>query len=253
MATELDDDYDGDPIQTGGGNTSHASVASKFDRDAAMAYAATYWDKTCSDGFVAVSYEKSPFREVQPALAFANPGQAGAESSVGTDGVIIPPHDLDDCTHFASCCIGNPWDAAKLRPMLQTDSNLPRSKAPVVKAGGLDIHPDWLGAGATWLYGKVGAPQLVEHLISRGFAAPVAPKKMMTGAEAADWFLNVNNADRYLMRGDIIALAVNFSYTHVLVYAGNQTIYCHTWCRSLAYWRINTSASASYTLLHIKD
>ena len=257
MPPDLDDDYEGEPLQSGGGKPGHASVASNYDRTAAMAYAATYWDKTCSDGFVGVSKQKTSFREVPPTTPFMNAGVGGSESTVGTDGVIIPASDLEDCTHFTSCCIGNPWDAAKLRPMLQSNPNLPKSQAPVIKAGGLDIPPDWLGTGAVWLYGKVGAPQLIEHLISKGLAKPVTPKRMMTGDEAADWFLNVNNGggstDRYLKPGDVIGLAVNRIYTHVMLYAGNQTISCHTWCRNQAYWRISTSATASYTLLHIKD
>src|SRR6266540_2351710 len=83
----------------------------------------------------------------------------------------MPGLDLDDCTHFISCCIGTPPPKG-------------------MRAGGLRI-PDVQGLGTPNLvpYGIISAPVLVKFLTDAGLATrvrPSSPGSLPSTFEAGD-------------------------------------------------------------------
>lgn len=217
----------------------------RYDRAAAVAYAAYYWNRHCSDGYVAVKKKGTPpYREVEPGKPFLNAGDDRDEAAEHAVEGRIPWSDLDDCAHFVSCCIGRPYDAAKVRPLLVANPGLRPADAPRSQAGGLNVR-SVEGLGTPWVYGIVGAPTLVAFLSRPGIGVVTA--RLQPALDPA-----LETAVRQLQPGDVIAMAnERKSYTHVMFYSGDGKIACHTKCRRDARWQINNLAY--YTCIHILD
>ena len=153
----------------------------RYDRAAAVTYAKTFVKRHCSDGYVAVRMKATaPYREVQPGhpFNFLDENRQKTENERTTDlrGQPVPFSILNDCTHYTSCCIGRPYDALRLSPMLARKPDLSRANAPRLPGGGLNV-PTLEGHGAPWLYGIVGAPVLADYL-SRPRVGIVTAKRL---------------------------------------------------------------------------
>jgi Putative amidase domain len=173
-----------------------------YNRTAALAYARAYWTKSCSDGYVAV--KQSPyFKQVDAATVFLRTNAADPSSEVARpgSGPDIPLSDLEDCTHFISCCLGSP---------------------PGGTGGGIPITRDF-----NTIYGRLGANNLYNDLINQNRVEIVAEKK--TFAQAASFLSS-------LQAGDLIFYfdTSHNRYGHSAIYlAGSEKrIACHTYCRS---------------------
>lgn len=219
---------------------------SVYDRDAAVAYAARYWNVACSDGFVALG-EWPLYLEVDP-------GKSYVSELVKP----LPSRKLpreDDCTHFASCCIGQPYDLARAVAKIPGNDISERRKKlpwgmpnkPRVKAGGLDIWGD--GLGNPWIYGKVSAPHLVEYLlVSRKWAEHVG-----------ELFSQDTTTIEKLLPGDLVAVAWADEkdpkvkrYTHVFFHVGSGRVAAHTASRECApFPPYGSDARLFYTFLRI--
>ena len=225
-------------------STARAPTKRRYDRGAAMAYAKAFWDRHCSDGYVAVKKRGTPpYREVEPGEQFLDAGVDGKEAAIHATEGQIPWADLDDCAHFVSCCVGRPYDTTQIRPMLQTNPGLKPADAPRVPAGGLNVRSTE-GVGSQWVYGIVGAPRLVSFLGQPAIGTVTARR-----LPALDPRLEA--AVDLLQRGDVIAMANERDYTHVVLYNGDRGVLCHTRCRDSEHWRMNTLAY--YTCIHIHD
>jgi hypothetical protein len=173
-----------------------------YNRSAALAYARLYWTAVCSDNYVAIKqrpyYKKVDASTVflrttanEPSTEVARPGGGSAD---------IPLVDLEDCTHFVSCCLGTP---------------------PGGSGGGIPITQDF-----TTIYGCLSADRLYNDLVTQDRVDVVAEKKTYTQAKP------------YLERlqaGDLIFYfdSDRNRYGHSALYlAGvNKRIACHTYCR----------------------
>ena len=170
-------------------------------RSKAVEYARKYWTMACSDGYIAVS--KTPFFVSVPTgtmfeQKIAN-GEWTDEWAKKPDGSVIPWKDLDDCTHFVSCCLGKP---------------------PHEDAGGLAIHQDF-----NTIYGRLSAARLFDNLKSDGLIQIIAERQTLAEAEA---LLG------QLQAGDLIFYCKSQQdYHHSAIYlAGTkQRVACHTYCR----------------------
>jgi hypothetical protein len=171
-----------------------------YDRDAALSYARTYWNRPASDGYVAGKFGGKAFRQVPDGTVFVHVDDDtdAPEHALLPDGTLIPWSALDDCTHFMSCCTGSP---------------------PGGGAGGLYIPSDFPVAGP---YGILGANRFVQNLVQKGHVEvlPVADK--------------ANPGLERIAPGDLIGYhqeSVGL-YAHLVMYAGDGNIVCHSYCRS---------------------
>jgi hypothetical protein len=114
-----------------------------YDRFAVVEYARKYWQRVCSDSFIACKNRpKTGFYEKVPLGTVFERRIDGGERAKLPDGSEIDGFYLDDCTHFISCCIGNPP---------------PRGE----RAGGLHIPQEpILGTPGYVPYGIIGVPTL---------------------------------------------------------------------------------------------
>jgi hypothetical protein len=170
-----------------------------YDRSSALAYARQYWLSLASDGYIAGEFDGKAYREVPAGTVFVHDDDPQApEHALLPDGTTIPWSALDDCTHFMSCCVGSPPGG--------------------VAAGGLSIPSDF----PTGPYGILGADRFVQALEKKGYVEviPVADKSA-PGLER-------------IAPGDLIGyhLRSKKSYGHLVMYAGDGNIVCHTYCRS---------------------
>jgi hypothetical protein len=166
----------------------------RYDRDAALSYARQYWLSPTSDGYVAGEIGNKPFVQVPDGTVFVHDGGPDApEHALLPDGTVIPWKQLDDCTHFVSCVVGEP-------------------------GGGLSLPRDFPSGP----YGILGADRLVHAFLNRGYVEviPVADKSD-PGLER-------------ITPGDVIGYYRKSarSYAHLVIYAGDENIICHTYCRS---------------------
>jgi hypothetical protein len=242
-------------LQIGAGQQSAARAPTRrrCDRNAAMLHAKSYWNRHCCDGHVAVKRRGTPpYREVVPGEEFEfyiHPGDAPnrtadqvREKTKATDGSLIEWEELGDCTHFVSCCIGRPYDAVRIRPLLEREPTLSPARAPRMYAGGLNIRSTE-GLGAPWVYGIVGAPRLVAFL-----RQPHVGRVTADRLEKSDSRLEA--AVNALQPGDVIALHGARNYFHVLLYDGEGGVYGHTACRTGIEW---FTWDSRYTCIHIHD
>jgi hypothetical protein len=170
-----------------------------YDRTCALDYARTYWNRVASDGHIAGEFEKKAYVQVPADTVFVHDGGTDApEHAALPDGTTLPWSALDDCTHFMSCCVGSP----------PGDTT----------AGGLPVPSDF-PAGP---YGILGAGRFVQMLVHHGWVEVI----------------HVDDKDNpgldRIAAGDIIAyyrLSKN-DYAHLVLYAGDGNIVCHTYCRA---------------------
>jgi hypothetical protein len=182
-------------------------VFPSFNREAALQYGRSFWNRVCSDEYVAGSFAENIADELQPLAAyqrvprdtrfvheFSNPAK---EHAILPDGAKIPWARLDDCSHFVSCCIGAPPGSA---------------------AGGLTLPADF-PAGP---YGILSATRLVSHLRSSAVASVISVRD------------KTNPHLERIRPGDLIAYYNKDAgrFAHMAMYAGNGKIVCHTYCRS---------------------
>jgi hypothetical protein len=170
-----------------------------YDRDCALAYARRYWNIVASDGYIGGTFDEQPYRAVPADTAFVHDSDPTApEHAALSDGSVIPWSALDDCTHFISCCVGCPPGG--------------------VTAGGLPIPADF-PAGP---YGILGADRFVQALVKKGFIEVITVEdKTRPGLDR-------------IAPGDLIGYLRGSKgrYAHLAMYAGDENIICHTYCRS---------------------
>jgi hypothetical protein len=179
-----------------------------YNRSAALAYARKYWTTACTDGCVAI--KGTPyFRQVGATTVFVrktvnNPSTEVARPVNGSEIPLICPSGslecLEDCTHFVSCCIGNP---------------------PGEPGGGIPVVRDF-----STIYGRLSADRLYNDLVNQERVDIVAEKKTYSQAESAL---------ASLQGGDLIFYfdtAYN-RYRHSALYlaGAGKRIACHTFCR----------------------
>ncbi len=199
-----------------------------YNRHAAFTYARRFWNIPCSDGFIAgknipTSFSSNPnFVKVPAGTNFIHDFTPDSEHAELTDGRRIEWDNLDDCTHFISCCIGKP---------------------PLVKAGGLPVKSEF----PTGPYGLVGVERMLSFLCNHKFVDVI-------GYKSSD-----RSLIRQLQWGDLIAyfrpgLKVP-RHTHLAMYLGKGKIACHTYCRSdrpACTWDNDWNLGTTWTFLHLK-
>ena len=152
-----------------------------------------------SDGYIAGSFGPRPYVLVPPETVFVHDGDPAApEHALLPDGTVLPWSALDDCTHFLSCAIGKPpGDCA---------------------AGGLALPSDFPSGP----YGILGADRFVQALMKHGYV------EVLPVADKTDPGL-----DR-IAPGDLLGYyrKSKRSYAHIAMYAGGESILCHSYSRS---------------------
>ena len=123
------------------------------------------------------------------------------EHALLPDGTTISWRDLDDCTHFISCCIGT---------------------RPGQPGGGLDITLRQLGSPPTAPFGIVRVSSMVDFLIRNRLAEFAAEKSedetMIDKLQPGDLVAYFNKARKV--------------YSHMTLLLPGNKIACHTYCRS---------------------
>ena len=165
------------------GSTPLVSTPTNINRVAAVAYARKYWAKTCGDGVLALDFV--PTKNVTPEAPFRPDLEldGALEAKYTEDNSGIREDNMEDCTHFTSCCLGQPIDKAaviaqKLTATWENRATLPRETsrrdAPRPAAG--HQQP---------LCGYVGAKEFVNYLLT---AKPPLkrPWGTLVGAEKQD-------------------------------------------------------------------
>lgn len=162
-----------------------------YDRDAALDYSRRFWNVVCEDLCVAVGHAPW-YRTVPAGTVFINDG--GSEHALLPDGSKISWDELDDCTHYISCCVG--------------------------KGGGLNVPRSFPN-----MYGQVSATRMVEWLLKSGNAVIKKKRARIDGS---------TDVDASIEAGDLIGYydAKRGRYGHLVLYVGNGKIACHTYCRS---------------------
>lgn len=135
-----------------------------YNRTMALAYARKYWNHVCTDNYIAGKFAVniadelfplgSAYRSVPAGTKFVHQSRNDGchwEYAQLPDGSRIEWEHLDDCTHFLSCCLGNP---------------------PGQVGGGLNIS----SAFPQGPYGQVGASSLVAFLKDQGWATVLKVK-----------------------------------------------------------------------------
>jgi len=195
-----------------------------YNRTQALAYARRYWDRTCTDGYIAGSFRSSHRRTPQDtgyALKVGADIRFGYDSTVGEtltysyphrrrDGTVeyrtavLPPGPVADCAHFISCCIGSP---------------------PGGTGGGLPLPQPTAPA-----YGILGAETLLRHLLASGAGTRHGRERM--DREAARRHIGG------LAPGDLIFYARTRTHGHSAIYLGTSgsspvgNVACHSYSRS---------------------
>lgn len=183
---------------SGGGGGAVKGLA--YNRAGALAYARKYWNVACDDHFIALSTVAAAVK-VPAGTTFVHESDPPQEHALKPDGSVIPWSDLDDCTHFISCCIG---------------------QRPGETTGGLPITIKQLGQPPSDPYGIVRVSTMVNYLINKRYVKFLAEK--------TDDASFVNQ----LKPGDLIAYfnQDRERYSHMALYLGDGKIACHTYCRS---------------------
>jgi len=178
-----------------------------YDRAGALAYARKFWLGPCDDQFIALGAGAGRDAiKVPDGTTFVHEfdpdgTNARREHALLPDGTRIEWRDLDDCTHFISCCIG---------------------ERPGEQCGGLPITYRQLGEPPTAPYGIVRVSTMLQYLVRKGFAKLVAEKS------------TDETTIEQLAFGDLVAyfnIALG-AYTHLTILLGEGNIACHTYGRS---------------------
>jgi len=181
------------------------TLALTYDRAGAVAYARKFWNVPCDDLFIALSASGKEFAKVPDGTKFVHDPGVG-EHALKPDGSRIEWADLDDCTHFISCCIG---------------------ERPGQKTGGLPIPYKQLGEPPSDPYGIVRVSTMVDFLIGK------LNKKIKYASLLAEKSEDESLITK-LQPGDLIAYfhKAEKQYTHMAIYLGDGKIACHTYSRS---------------------
>ncbi|MEV0386032.1 amidase domain-containing protein [Nonomuraea sp. NPDC050643] len=181
-----------------------------YDRAGALAYARKYWRRPCDDQFIATrtsaNFIKVPVGTVFE-HEFASDGTSKErEHAALPDGSVIPFEQLDDCTHFISCCIG---------------------ERPGERCGGIKLTYRQLGSPPHAPYGIVRASTMVDLLTGR---MKGHPKHAEIVAEKTEDESQVAR----LEPGDLIAYfhKQHGTYTHLAMLLEGGLIACHSYARS---------------------
>lgn len=181
--------------------TKVAAEFTNYNRSAAIAYARAYWTAVCTDEYVAI--KQSPFfKKLDSAAVFLRTTRTDFRTEVArpSSGPDIPIDDLEDCTHFISCCLGSP---------------------PGGVGGGIPITQDF-----TTIYGRLSADRLYKDLVNQSRVEIVAEKKTYSEAESAL---------ASLQAGDLVFYfdSPRNRYGHSAFYlaGAGKRIACHTYCR----------------------
>ncbi len=177
-----------------------------YDRAAALDYARKFWLRPCDDQFIALGASAGKdFVKVPDGTTFVHESPTATlsarEHALLPDGTRIEWRDLDDCTHFISCCIGT---------------------RPGEPCGGLPITYKQLGEPPTAPYGIVRVGTMVDFLVRKGLAEIVAEKS--TDDTKID----------ALAFGDLVAYfnTAHGFYSHLAIFLGLGKIASHTYGRS---------------------
>jgi hypothetical protein len=184
------------------------SPAKIYNRNAAIDYARRHWNIPCNDNFIALHGDPVKVSVGTKFVHEFNPeGQPlPREHALKPDGTRIEWEDLNDCTHYISCCIGQP---------------------PGDTAGGIPITFRQHGSPPTDPYGITRVSTMVDYLLGR------MPKRPTKYADIIGTEKTNSNLIKNLDPGDLIAY-LNIKkgiYSHLTLYLGNDKIACHTYCR----------------------
>lgn len=182
-----------------------------YDRAGALDYARKFWRQPCDDQFIALRSPGENYRKVPAGTTFehefaADGSSLGREHALLPDGSQIAWENLDDCTHFISCCIGQ-----------RTGQ----------RCGGLKISYRQLGAPPRAPYGIVRVSTMVEFLAGR---IPGHPKYAQIVAEKSEDDSHIKK----LVPGDLIAYfnKMRGRYSHLAMVLEGEKIACHSYSRS---------------------
>lgn len=191
----------------------------KYDRFYALNYAHRYWSIPCNNQFIALASRSGRnFVKVPTGTKFEHEfdnanNSKGREHALLPDGSRIEWEDLDDCTHYISCCIG---------------------LSPGDWGGGIPITYRQLGSPPNAPYGITRVSTMVEYLLGN----KTFNKKGTTFAKLIGDKTSDDSLIKKLDPGDLIAYWNNDkdskrykSYTHLAMYLGNHKIGSHTYCR----------------------
>ena len=181
-----------------------AAPTPRYDRAGAIAYARKFWLRPCDDGFIALGASAGKdFVKAPAGTVFEHESDASGERehALFPDRTQISWKDLDDCTHFISCCIG---------------------ERPGERCGGLKITIRQLGSPPTAPFGIVRVSTMVDFLVRNKLAEVVAEKS--TDETMID----------KLQEGDLVAYfnKARGIYSHMALLLPGHKIACHTYCRS---------------------
>jgi hypothetical protein len=209
------------------------SSAPAYDREAAVKYAEDFAFHVCSDGFmmladdVGVKYRGMPAVKMPADASIVNDSSSTehvekADGSPFTlsNGTAMTNKEMDDCTHFISCCIGRP---------------------PGGKGGGIRVPTTmWGDPKEDNPYGITRVPTMLAFLTTGKIVEKVADKTS-DPAEISK-----------LSKGDIIAYShPTLGYTHLGLYLGNNKISSHTISRFGKNWKLGAPDNGfTWTLLH---
>jgi hypothetical protein len=178
------------------------AVRATYNRKQALSYARNYWNKSASDNYIAV--KTAPYYKAVPVGTVFKQVFGGGlvtdEYAQLPDGSTIPWAELEDCTHFVSCCLGTP---------------------PNGIGGGLQIRRDF-----NTIYGRLSPQRLFDDLIGDGLIDVVCEK---VDHDVASQKL------AQLQAGDLVFYwhPETGRYRHVGMYLADtkKRIACHTYCR----------------------
>ena len=174
-----------------------------YDKKAAVSYAVKFWNVVTHDGCAAIGHD--PWYKTLPAGTKYVPSKdSTSEDGIDPDGnVVVTWADLDDCTHFISCCLGTP-------------------------GGGLNIPTSFPGGP----YGILSAHKLGTMVIEKKWGTVLADK-IKDETKALDVMKNSMEA------GDLTAYwdPIKSRHRHLALHLGDGKISCHTFCRYGTDWR----------------
>jgi hypothetical protein len=203
-----------------------------YDRKQAISYASFYWYKVCHDQYICTTDDRvpgtkpgRPYIRVDPATYFGallGMKEAAlsrkADNRGQPDAIVLSGDDIEDCTHFISCCLG---------PL----------------GGGLAIVSEF----PTGPYGLLAPQKLLDFLWKTKNWAEILGTEKTPSSEIPG----------NLQEGDLIFYWNGSAYQHSAMYLGNYwngsdyrgLITCHSSCRWLADWDVGFPKC---TCVHIK-
>jgi Putative amidase domain len=191
-----------------------------YDRAGAIEYARTCWNVVCTDGFISGPIGA---REVNRATRFVHEFDPRGNSllhehAIEPNGNGIDWTNLDDCSHFISCCIGRP---------------------PLLPAGGLPLPQPTSDYPGQRVYGFGNVAKLKNYLIAQGFVQVIGSKTQdrslviqLEAGELIVYHTDVQNEGNHfaMLLEDGNTDGVPDSNDPFGIY--RPKIVCHTYCRS---------------------